>query len=141
MNLRQIYSPLLFALGGVIICVTEFLPWGMDISPFALYQISLNSPSVLVLLFPLISGLILLGDVVFLFSSRTAFRILFIIMLFFALGFDFIFISNMLNLNGAYLWKYSGIYVLIGGIIEIFIVFLLKFSSPMQKSEDLEMVP
>jgi hypothetical protein len=129
----------LFIIGGILLGLVEFIPWGIDFTPFSYFQISIDPTYPIPYLFPLFSSIIILGTIFLLLSHKKSARYVFILVFLFAIELDFLFISEMINVHGSYLWKYPGIYLLILGIIELFSAFFLQFSSPIKKTEDMEL--
>jgi hypothetical protein len=97
-------------LSGILIMVSEFMPWTGTYSAFEMFALFSYLGSMITYLFPFIAtGLIFISVVGFLLANN--FRKVGYLLLFLAADLLFIFLLQVIDYNGRYLWNYSGIYL------------------------------
>ena len=124
-------------LSAISLLISMFLPWTGSYSVYEMYALFQYLGTVYIFLFPFLCVGLILGSVLGLAFTKPPSHKFFYIILFLAADLLFIFLYQMLDFHGTYLWKYSGIYIAILSLIALLIGFLLKLIGVLQGNPSL----
>lgn len=131
---------ILFILSSLSAIISEFIPWSMHLSAFSFISIFGWSFSTLFYFFPLFSGIfIMVGCMILQFSKKINKIITYIIILF-GMNLPLIFLFEMIDMAGIYIFNYPGVYSLIICIVLLLFGLIYQLSSPVNNYEDMEQI-
>lgn len=122
-------------LSGILIIVSEFMPWTGAYTAFEMFELFYYLGSMIIYLFPFIAtGLIFIAILGFLLTNK--FRKVGYLLLFLAADLFFIFLLQVIDYHGKYLWNYLGIYFAFSALILLLFGFINELAYKGEKKNN-----
>jgi hypothetical protein len=130
---KQFLGLFLLLLSGILCIISEFVHWTNDFSVFQLFQLE-EITNNLIYLIPLVGGLgIFISALNIAIFNRKTYKFCYILLVI-ILNLLFYFLLEVFSNQGAYLWKYLGIYIIILALLCLLFGILLQISASAENS-------
>ena len=130
---KQFLGLIFLHISGILCIISEFVLWTNDFSIFQLFQLE-EIINHLIYLIPLVGGLgILISALNIVIFNRKTYKFWYILLII-ILNLLFYFLLEVFSNQGAYLWKYMGIYVIISALLFLLFGILFQFSASAENS-------
>ena len=125
---NQYIGLFLLHISGILCIISEFIPWTNEFSIFQLFHVQ-EITNHLIYLIPLIGGIVIVISAlnITLFGKKS-YKIWYIFLVV-ILNLLFYFLLDVFSNQGAYLWRYSGIYLVIFALLFLLFGMLFQFTS------------
>ncbi len=120
-------------LSGILCIISEFVFWTNEFSVFQLYRLE-DITNHLIYLIPLVGGLgILISALNIALFKRKTYKFWYVLLVI-ILNLLFYFLLEVFSNQGAYLWKYLGIYMIISALLCLLFGILFQISATAENS-------
>ena len=132
-NKKQSLGLILLLISGILCILSEFVLWTNQFSVFQLFQLEgIINP--IIYLIPLVGGIgILISALNIAILKRKTYKFWYILLVI-ILNLLFYFLLEVFSNQGAYLWKYLGIYMIISALLCLLFGILLQISASAENS-------
>ncbi|MHA1718639.1 MAG: hypothetical protein ACTSXK_03875 [Promethearchaeota archaeon] len=121
MELKTIsIGALISMISGILLLISEFLPWIGDYNAIDLLKISVFDSNQLIYIFPIFAGSIIIIISVFLLypaKKKKSIFIIYLLLLILCFNLEIFFFSEIFSAHGTYVWQHPGIYFNILGLV------------------------
>jgi len=130
---KQFLGLIFLHISGILCIISEFVLWTNEFSMFQLFQLE-GITNHLIYLIPLVggSGILISALNIAIFRRKT--HKFWYILLVIILNLLFYFLLEVFSNQGAYLWKYFGIYLIISALMCLLFGILFQFSASAENS-------
>jgi len=132
-NKKQFLGLILLHISGILCVISEFVLWTNEFSVFQLFQLE-EITNHIIYLIPLVGGIgILISALNIAIFKRKTYKFWYILLVI-ILNLLFYFLLEVFSNQGAYLWKYLGIYMIIFALLCLLFGILLQISASAENS-------
>ena len=132
-NKKQFLGLILLFTSGILCVISEFVFWTNEFSVFQLFQLE-DITNHIIYLIPLVGGFgILISALNIAIFKRKTYKFWYILLVI-ILNLLFYFLLEVFSNQGAYLWKYLGIYMIIFALLCLLFGILLQISASAENS-------
>jgi len=130
---KQFLGLIFLHLSGILCIISEFVFWTNDLSIFNLFQLEEITNNIIYLI-PLVGGSgILLSALNIAIFKKKSYKLWYILLVI-LLNLLFYFLLEVFSNEGAYLWRYMGIYTLISALLCLLFGILFQISARAENS-------
>ena len=113
---KQLLGLIFLYISGILCVISEFVLWTNDFSVFQLFRLN-DLTNHLIYLIPLVGGIgILISALNIVLFRRKTYKFSYILLVI-ILNLLFYFLLEVFSNQGAYLWKYLGIYMIVSALL------------------------
>ena len=125
---KQFLGLILLHISGILCIISEFVLWTNEFSVFQLFRLE-NLTNHLIYSIPLVGGLgILISAINIALFKRKTYKFWYVLLVI-ILNLLFYFLLEVFSNQGAYLWKYLGIYMIISALLCLLFGILFQISA------------
>jgi len=130
---KQFLGLFLLFISGILCIISEFVHWTNEFSIFQLFQLE-GITNHIIYLIPLLGGLgILISALNIAFFKRKTYKFWYILLVI-ILNLIFYFLLELFSNQGAYLWRYLGIYMILSALLCLLFGILFQISASAENS-------
>ena len=132
-NKKQLLGLILLFISSILCIISEFVLWTNEFSVFQLFQLD-EITNHIIYLIPLVGGIgILISALNIVLFRRKTYKFWYILLVI-ILNLLFYFLLEVFSNQGAYLWRYFGIYMIIIALMCLLFGILLQISTSAENS-------
>jgi len=132
-NKKQFLGLILLHISGILCIISEFVLWTNEFSVFQLFQLQ-GITNHIIYLIPFVGGIgILISALNIVIFKRKTYKFWYILLVI-ILNLLFYFLLEVFSNQGAYLWRYLGIYMIIIALLCLLFGILLQISASAENS-------